>query len=770
MKQIMTEVHSPADFTERFINQTNRSVFLTGKAGTGKTTLLKKIIDSTHKNTVVVAPTGIAALNAGGVTIHSFFQLPFGAFIPEFGKPPFMGQRIQFNTKNTLQQHFRINSRRKNIFLKLELLIIDEVSMLRSDLLDAMDFMLRKIRRNDTPFGGVQVLFIGDLMQLPPIVKREEKAILDQYYKGSFFFHAQVIQQQPPLYIELEKIYRQSDTDFIGLLNNLRNNHISPENVTLLNEYVKPDFDATQHEGYITLTTHNAKADEINEKALKALPGRTRSYNAEVAKKFPEHMYPIPMDMELKVGAQVMFIKNDTAYEKRYYNGKIGRIVELSSDEVRVAFPEENLTIIVDLYEWENVKFTLHEESGEIKEEVIGTFTHFPLKLAWAITVHKSQGLTFEKAVLDLSNVFAAGQAYVGLSRLVSLKGLVLMSPIRLNGLKNNEFVVDYAKNKADEEFLTQSLKSETVNFLRTHLQKTFNWDAMVSRWLALEAEHKTAGARSEMAKNRVWFEHQVNALMKTLEPSRKFRTQLAKICHPEHMDVNLLSERYEAAYEYFIKTLEPVFRSLIKHLILLGNKSSVKQYSEDLSELDELLTEVIMDLKKSRNLVQSLQSGKELSKENIWDEQVRNFRTAKIQVVKDELRRTNPTLEDLDAFTSFSKPSKKRETGSHKKKEPKVTTSDKTFELFKSGKTPSEIADERLLKESTIYAHFGKLIEEGKVKLDEILNEKRIKLLNEKLGEEISGTLTELKNKVGKDITFGELKVYRASLMKSDA
>ncbi len=765
MEQITTDIQSPAEFTERFINQTNRSVFLTGKAGTGKTTLLKKIIDSTHKNTVVVAPTGIAALNAGGVTIHSFFQLPFGSFIPEFGQPPFVGQRSQFNTKTTLQQHFRINKKRKNIIVNLELLIIDEVSMLRSDILDAMDLMLRKIRRNDRPFGGVQVLFIGDLMQLPPIVKREEKTILDQYYKGSFFFHAKVIQEQPPLYIELEKIYRQSDTEFIGLLNNLRNNHISPENVELLNQYVRPQFDATQHDGYITLTTHNAKADQINNKALDALSGNKRTYEAEVSKKFPEHMYPIPLEMELKVGAQVMFIKNDMAYEKRYYNGKIGKITALTSDEVHVTFPEENLTINVDKYEWENIKYSLNEETGEIKEEVIGTFTHFPLKLAWAITVHKSQGLTFEKAVLDLSNVFAPGQAYVGLSRLVALKGLVLLSPIRLNGLKNNEFVVNYAKNKADIDFLSKSLKSETVNYLHSRLQKTFNWDAMVSTWLALEAEHKTARGRSEMAKNRVWFEKQVNALMKTLEPARKFRVQLSKICQPNNMDVDLLSERYEAAYNYFMKILEPVFRSTLKQLVLLGNKTGVKQYAERLSELDEELTAVIMDLKKSKNLISSLQSGDALSKENIWDDQVKNFRLAKIQVVKDELKHTHPTLENIDAFTSFQnskKPKKEK-----KKKEPKESTREKTLKLFKSGKTLEEIADERLLKESTIYTHFSQLVEEGKVQMEDVLDTKMIKTLNDKLGNEPDGTLKELKTKAGNDITFGEIKVYLASLAR---
>lgn len=763
MKQITTDIQSPADFTERFINQTNHSVFLTGKAGTGKTTLLKKIIESTHKNTVVVAPTGIAALNAGGVTIHSFFQMPFGGFIPDFGQPPFVGQRTQFNTKTTIQSGFNINKRRISIFLKLELLIIDEVSMLRSDLLDAMDFRLRKIRRNDTPFGGVQVLFIGDLMQLPPIVKREEKNVLDKYYNGSFFFHAKAIQEQPPLYIELDKIFRQNDPEFISLLNNLRNNHISDENVELLNNYVKPDFDATEHEGYITLTTHNAKADEINDKALRALSGSTTNYDAQITKKFPEHIYPIPKTMELKVGAQVMFIKNDMSHERRYYNGKIGRVTALHPDEIRVTFPEENLTISVEPYEWENVKFSLDEKSGEIKEEVIGTFVHFPLKLAWAITVHKSQGLTFEKAVLDLSNVFAPGQAYVGLSRLVSLKGLVLTSPIRLNGLRSEQAVVEYAKNKADEKLLTRKLELGTVIYLQNKLQKTFNWEAMVSKWLALEAAHKSAGPRSEMAKNKAWFEDQINALMSTLAPAKKFRSQLVRICQPDKMDIDLLHERYEAAYNYFIKILEPVFRGNIKKLLLLGKKSNVKQYVEDLGELDDLLTDVILDLKKSRKLVQNLYNGKELTKENVWDDQIRNFKIAKVQVVKDEVRRENPMLGELEDFISEKKVAKKR----NKTKEPKVSTFDKTFALFEKGNSVKEIADQRVLTEGTIYKHLGRLVRDEKIELDEVLDQEKIEILKDKLGKEIEGTLSEAKEKVGDVISWDELKIYHNSLIK---
>lgn len=768
MKKITTDIKSPADFTEKFINQTNQSVFLTGKAGTGKTTLLKKIISSTHKNTVVVAPTGIAALNAGGVTIHSFFMMPFGAFIPVTGQPPSTGRYGQFNTKDTLFKQGRLNKQRIEMFRKLELLIIDEVSMLRADLLDAMDYKLRKIRRNNNPFGGVQVLFIGDLLQLPPIVKDDERRVLDKYYDGYFFFHAQVTQEQPPLYIELDKIYRQSDETFIELLNELRNNFISDKYVKLLNQYVKPGFDATKHEGYITLTTHNRVADEMNERALKAIPGRSYVYTAKVEKDFPENIYPIPQEMELKVGAQVMFIKNDLAFEKRYYNGKIGVISELTADKAFVTFPEEGVTINVEQYEWENKKFSLDEKTGEIKEEVIGVFSHFPLKLAWAITIHKSQGLTFEKAVLDLSRVFAPGQAYVGLSRLVSLNGLILKSPIQLNGLQNDAHVINYARNKADEEVLSSSLKEATATYLRDRLQQTFNWESMASKWLVLEADHKSAGARSEMAKNREGFVNHVSILMSTLEPAAKFRAQLNKICRQTPLNIELLQQRYEAAYDYFIKKLEPVFRGNIKRILLLGQKRTVKQYTESLMELDELITEVIGDLKRTRNLIDKLYKGEELNKSTIWDDQVRNFKEAKVELIKQEIKNKHPEIWDNADFVSFEK--KPTKTASKKgkstqKKRVKGATFNETLALFKAGKNATQIAEERGLAESTIVGHYARLVQDKRLNVEEVLSEEKLNLFKTKFVDGLPESFSKAKEILGDDATYQEMKVYLASI-----
>lgn len=753
------EENAISKFVERFINQTNQSVFLTGKAGTGKTTLLQKITKTTHKNTIVVAPTGIAALNAGGVTIHSFFQLPFGGFIPERGQPPFLSGQVKIETKATLMRHFRMNSRRKAMIRNLELLIIDEVSMLRADLLDAIDHSLRTIRKINQPYGGAQVLFIGDLLQLPPIVKREEWDVLGQYYKGAYFFNAHVVQESEPLYIELEKIYRQSDETFIRILNHLRDNHISNEDIEVLNQYVKPDFDATKTEGYITLTTHNAKADKMNADALSAISGKKYKYKAEVTGKFPEHIYPIEEQLELKIGAQVMFIKNDLSVEKQFYNGKMGKITSLSEEEVIVEFPEENRTIEVEKYEWENVKYTLNEDSGEIEEEVEGTFVHYPLKLAWAVTVHKSQGLTFEKAVLDLSQVFAPGQAYVALSRLTALDGLVLLLPIQMKGLKNEQQVVDYSENKADEKTLKQVLTLETIQFVQLQLKKAFNWEIMVSRWLAFENEHQQAGERSEMGKNQTAFLEQLNALMSTLESARKFRNQLQRLCYGGNYDVEKIHERFEAAYNYYMPLLEKVFKANLKQLIWMGQKQNTKNYFEVLEELDEAMTETILRLLRARNLIECMRFHRPITKKNIWNERVKNYKIAQVAVVQNELRAENPTLVEVEVPQRASK----KKTAKKKKK----STYETTLELFRSGKEINEIAKERQMTAQTIYNHMARLIEQEKVQIEEVMEASRLKKLQEIIGKEMHEGLKPYKEQLGEAVTWDELRLYRSSLIK---
>jgi len=665
----------PAEFTERFINQTKQPIFLTGKAGTGKTTLLKKIIGSTFKNTVIVAPTGIAALNAGGVTIHSFFQLPFAGFIPEFLSQTPSSERVRFESKDSLSRHFNMNKTRLQLMRNLELLIIDEVSMLRADLLDAMDWTLRNARKIHEPFGGVQVLFIGDLLRLPPVVKPDEWNVLRNYYAGMFFFNARVIAEQPPVYVELSKIYRQTDDAFIAVLNNLRENTITPADAELLNQFVQPNFDPLNEDGYITLTTHNNKADEINKRALAQLAGKIVSYTAEVTGEFPEHMYPLDEQLDLKIGAQVMFVKNDVSFEKLFYNGKMGTVSALDKDEVTVSFPDEKKQITVEKYEWNNIRYSVNAQTGEIVEEVLGTFVHYPLKLAWAITVHKSQGLTFDKAVLDVSDVFAPGQAYVALSRLRSLNGLILLNPIRLNGLASDHHVVNYARNKADAAQLSRHLDKGTSEYVQAFIRHAFDWYELNSKWAIHEATYKNAGSKTEKGKNHSWVTAQAQAVSGTVEHAKKFQTQIEKL-FARNSDLDFVRERVEAAYDYFFKILDGVLISNLMKLAELSRIRKTKQYADELRELDEHLTEAILRIKKAKLLVEHIAFGKEITKDSLLTEEIKNYKIARLASVQQKLREKNGMLYDTieDEPILLASPKKKEE-----RKEKKSTYEQKT-------------------------------------------------------------------------------------------
>jgi hypothetical protein len=755
-----------ATFTERFINQTNQSVFLTGKAGTGKTTLLKKIISSTHKNAVIVAPTGIAALNAGGVTIHSFFQLPFSGFIPDFGKATNLGASAKLEDKTTLLGHFRMNKQRQQILRNLELLIIDEVSMLRADLLDAMDWSLRNVRRNNAPFGGVQVLFIGDLLQLPPVVRSDEWNFLRNYYRGIHFFNAKVLEEQAPLYIELTTIYRQQDQDFIQVLNHLRDNQITNEDVRVLNRYVKTDFDPLKEDGYITLTTHNAKADEMNARALKSLGGKSHFYDAEITGEFPEHLYPIDPKMELKIGAQVMFIKNDISFEKNFYNGKMGKIAFLGEEEITVYFPDEKKTISVQKYEWNNIRYQLNAATGEIKEDVLGTFVHYPLKLAWAITVHKSQGLTFDKAVLDVSDVFAPGQAYVALSRLRSLDGLVLLRPMRMNGLSNDQQVVAYAENKADHESLHNYLETGTRHYLLDTLKHAFDLYELSTAWNVHEASYKGLGAKSEKGKNASWVTQQAQVIRNLVDPSKKFCAQLERAISGEN-DMEFIHERVQAAYVYFFKSLDDVMTSTLRKLIELKRVRKTKQYAEEVEQLDALLTESIMRLKKIRILIEAIHAGRELSKELFRVNEIDNYKVAKIASIQQE-RRSNPSLltmddDDDEDFIPILKAKKEPKA----KKEKKISTYDQTLVLFQEGKSIEEIAAIRQLAPNTIMGHFANLIQAEKMELEHVMSVERIRELEGVFSTHEASTMTEWKELLGDSVSYGEIRIFQAAKMR---
>ena len=755
----METISAEANYVLQFINQTNKSIFLTGKAGTGKTTLLKEIIKSTHKSTVVVAPTGIAALNAGGVTIHSMFQLPFGGFIPANSVSQQFSESIKFETKDSLRHHFKMSAIKRKVIQNMELLIIDEVSMLRCDLMDAIDFMLQSVRKKRVAFGGVQVLFIGDLLQLPPVIREEEWRTLRQYYKGKFFFHSHVIQANPPLYIELSKIFRQSDATFIDLLNNLRNNKITKENLSFLNQYVQPNFHLKANKGYITLTTHNAKADAINSQSLADLKGKTTQYKASVTGDFPEKIFPLDEILELKVGAQIMFIKNDQSFDKNYFNGKMGVVKAISKDEIWVHFEDENKSIEVEKQEWQNIRYFVNENTKEIEEEVLGTFVHYPIKLAWAITVHKSQGLTFDKAALDVSQVFVPGQAYVALSRLRSLNGLILLSQVQMNGISNDDDVMDYATNKASQEILEKELKNETKSFIHKYLTNSFNWIALAQEW----RNHKFSyldSDRSVKSKHNGWATKQMENCEQLLDPARKFIIQLDNLFLAETVDYLYLNQRIQAAYNYFFDKLDQLEFEILYKIEEIKRVKQVKQFYDELLTLEELQTKAVMQLMKSKLLMETIVNQKTISKESLDSQEIKNYKTDKMEKVVEDFKRNNQNLIKEEEDLSYYEPKRKKS-----EKTPKKATSQITYELWMERNTIQDIANLRKLTVGTILSHFTKLIQDKSVSITDIMPKNKIEILTEAFYGYKEESLTPMKEQLGDAFSWEELRMFKASL-----
>ena len=418
-----------------FVENTGRSIFLTGKAGTGKTTFLKSVVEHSRKRPIVVAPTGVAAINAGGVTIHSFFQLPFTPFVP--------GAKVE--------SRFDFGREKRKIIASIDLLIIDEISMVRADLLDAIDNVLRRFRDHRLPFGGVQLLMIGDLAQLTPVMTTEDEQMLKPYYNTPYFFGSKALQQTDYVTIQLEHVYRQQDQAFIDILNQIREGHPTTDTLSKLNTRCQPLFFPKPEEAYIRLTTHNQQANYYNETELRKLGGRAYQYKAEIKGTFPDYSYPTAETLVLKQGAQVMFVKNDPSSDHLYYNGRIGRVTYLDEGKIQVRCEDDDEVIEVEPLEWENARYTLNEETREIETDVLGTFRQYPLRLAWAITIHKSQGLTFDRAIIDANQSFAPGQVYVALSRCRSLEGLVLANPLSERAIINDDRVEDYIEQQETE-------------------------------------------------------------------------------------------------------------------------------------------------------------------------------------------------------------------------------------------------------------------------------------------------------------------------------
>lgn len=532
-----------------YVLHTGRCIFLTGKAGTGKTTFLRRLRVECPKQMAVVAPTGVAAINAEGVTIHSLFQLPPQVFLP---------------TTDAYRQLFaemQMRGQKQRVLRNLELLIIDEISMVRADLLDAIDAVLRHFKhRPNIPFGGTQILFIGDLFQLSPVAREEEWGMLRNYYTGPYFFQAHVFEQLKPIYIELDHVFRQTNQTFINILNQVRNNTLSSTNRNRLNQRYIPDFNPhqTPDEPYITLSTHNRKVDAINQQEMALLGGQQFTFHAKVKDTFPESMFPIEQTLTLKLGARVMFVKNDSSPLKQYYNGKLGLVTALDKQHIQVTCDDKQ-TIDVHTETWENIRYTADAESQNIQSEVIGTFCQFPLKLAWAITIHKAQGLTFDRVVIDAADAFAAGQVYVALSRCRSLEGIVLLTPIPEHALTNAPEVLNFTAQQLTLNETAQQLQPAQNDYLTGLICSLFDFKTPLNLINALRnAADKMDSIQGD---TNAFFTPVIHSLEELQTIGEKFQNQLRNILY--NNDLPLLQQRLHAADSYFSPRLDTLAQTL---------------------------------------------------------------------------------------------------------------------------------------------------------------------------------------------------------------
>ncbi|WP_044209984.1 helix-turn-helix domain-containing protein [Flammeovirga sp. OC4] len=742
----MENVH--ADLVSRYINTTNCNVFLTGKAGTGKTTLLRSIEKETHKSVVVAAPTGIAAINAGGVTVHSLFQMPFGAFIPD--------ENLQFNERATTVAHVNtpksllkqlsMKKSKRDILRNMELLIIDEVSMLRADMLDAIDFILRLIRkRKNEAFGGVQVLFIGDMLQLPPVVKNDEWIYLQKYYHNAYFFSAKVFQETSLVHVALEKVYRQSDPLFVEVLNHLRENKITQDDLKVLNSFYDPDFEQSLEDGYIQLTTHNKIAHEKNEGWLQKIKAKEFKYHAKIEGDFNENQFPNEDTLRLKKGAQVMFIKNDYSGESRYFNGKIGRVSSLSNDSVYVKF-DDGEEVNVEPYVWENKKYVLNKETNEVEEQIIGEFHQYPLRLAWAITVHKSQGLTFDKAIIDVGRAFAAGQTYVALSRLTSLDGLVLSSPISARGIDIDRHLSHFTQSNQTVEELTPILKEQSKNYIYHTLYNSYNFQFLSEQLLEHVASYIKDGGTSKKQAHREWAKQIHEKVKQLVKIGNKFIHEVHKTITEEKPGYILhLLERVNKANKYFDEQLKAEHTNIQNKLTSLDGVNGVMGYRNELIALASLFYNHAKKLMRAERLIISYQKNEDLKKNDVG---------------KPDFKIAHKATE----VKSYDKP--KAKTGEGKK--PKMATHIQTYVLFRQGKSMEEIAKERGISLNSVESHFAKLIALGKVDVKEVLSNKKRIIIEGELEETETMSLKAIKESLGDRYSYADIKFVIASIEAS--
>jgi len=735
----------------QFVNSTISHIFLTGKAGTGKTTFLKDLALKTHKNFVIVAPTGIAALNAQGVTIHSQFLLPFGSFIPEREPAGNFSIETNFYTQHTLARKHSLNSVRKQVLRATDLLIIDEVSMLRADILDAIDYRMRSVKGNFfQSFGGIQVIMIGDLYQLPPIVKDDEWHVLKNYYKSMHFFEALALKREEMVYIELDKIFRQQDEKFIGILNNLRSNLSTDKDIATLNSYYRSENDIDTDKEVITITTHNYKADAINTKELESLPGPSSFFDADILGDFPEKLYPLPEKIELKVGAQVMFIKNDTSGEKVYFNGKLARIDQIDDEDITVVMAGTDREFVLHEEQWENKKYTIDEESKELEEEVIGTFRQYPIKLAWAVTVHKSQGLTFEKAIIDVGQAFAPGQVYVALSRLRSLEGLVLRTRINTSSISSDRDVVAFTQRNEQQKPLPVMLEEQQRKFLERLLTTTFDFSDIAKQLNYLQnnkagkMEFEDGSMRQAIGilQDRIKNEEMNTAI---------FKNQLLRLLQQNFSEK--LLERIASGNTYYGAFMEENLRQILVHLAEVERFTRTKTYRNTLSEIDQLMMKSLAEMEKAAYITNCIISGKEITRLEEQNKKIIQRRIELWEIAENE-------ADDNPKFTT-RKSGRKRKKG---KKKEKGETYKITYVLLKEGKSMKEIATSRGLAVSTVERHMARGIEAGDVRILDLLSEDVVNEIADKLKERPAGT-SEVYNAFNGKYSYGVLRMVQAHL-----
>jgi hypothetical protein len=709
-----------------FVEHTGRSIFLTGKAGTGKTTFLKKVVEQSKKRSIVVAPTGVAAINAGGMTIHSFFQLPFTPYVPNAH----------------IKSKFDFGKEKRRIIASLDLLIIDEISMVRSDLLDAIDSVLRRYRDRYKPFGGVQLLMIGDLQQLTPVVTPEDEALLKPYYDTPYFFGSKALQQIEYVTIQLEKVYRQEDNTFLDVLNHIREAKPTAEDINILNQRYHPAFIPKPGEGYIRLTTHNRLADNYNESELAKLASQSYTFRAKIEGNFPEYSYPTSDLLVLKEGAQVMFVKNDPTGEHRYYNGRIGEIVEISNNQVCVLCPGDAEAIEVEPLTWENAQYQLNPETREIETKVQGKFHQLPLRLAWAITIHKSQGLTFERAIIDANLSFAPGQVYVALSRCKNLDGMVLSSPIETRAIIADERVDSYISHQEEEARKSiEQLPQLKEEYYRLLLLELFDFHDILYKeehLLRLITEffyhsHTDIAELHKRVLSRLSAEPMAIA-EKWLQKIRQTPTEVL------HQDEFL--ERVKRSATYFEESISNTFgKSLeLAASIQSNNKQAMSRFADSLIETKQAV------LSRRYLLARIAELGFSIGT---------------------YLHEKQYSMLDAIDEKRLSKEQAKKKTKAKKEPKPKKEkTWIITYQMYKQGLSLDEIAKERTLTVSTIIGHLARFIPTGEVTLSELVpleHQSAILKVIQTIGTKEGKTA--IKNLCPPEVTYQEIELMLSNM-----